>query len=168
MTGQVIGQVMTNGYAGSYSRQPDMVVDTAPAEGVIAFGQGVVYGEGAGVVLPSDSSTAAEFVGIALREVKSATDFLDQNAGQYNVGDAVPVIKRGCVNVLCQNGSPARGGAVYLRVKLNSGSYPNAVVGGFEAAADSTNSVQLTNVEWAGPADANGIAELRILTILNA
>ena len=74
MTGQVIGQVMTNGYAGSYSRQPDMVVDTAPAEGVIAFGQGVVYGEGAGVVLPSDSSTAAEFVGIALREVKSATE----------------------------------------------------------------------------------------------
>lgn len=167
MTGQVIEQVMTNGYAGSYSRQPDMVVDTAPAEGVIAFGQGVVYGD-TGVELPSDSSTAAQFVGIALREVKSATDFLNQNAGQYNVGDAVPVIKRGCVNVLCQNGSPARGGAVYLRVKLNTGSYPNAVVGGFEAAADSTNSVQLTNAEWAGPADANGIAELRILTILNA
>ena len=28
--------------------------------------------------------------------------------------------------------------------------------------------VQLTNCQWAGPADANGVAELRILTMNNA
>lgn len=167
MTGQVIGQNMPNGYAGSYARQPDMVVDTSPAAGVIPFGAGLVY-DGSAVELPGDSSTAAQFVGVAVREVKSATDYLNQNVGQYNIGDAVPVMKRGCVNVICQNGSPALGGAVYLRVKLNSETYPNAVVGGFEAAADSTNSVQLTNCQWAGTADANGVAEMRIMTIINA
>jgi hypothetical protein len=54
-----------------------------------------------------------------------------------------------------------------MRVAANA-SYPNAVVGGFEAAADSTNSVKLTNVKWKGAADANGVAELRILTPLHA
>lgn len=54
-----------------------------------------------------------------------------------------------------------------MRIKVND-SFPNAVVGGFEAVADSENSVKLTNAQWAGAADANGIAELRILTMLNA
>ena len=56
---------------------------------------------------------------------------------------------------------------VYVRTKKN-GSFPNAVVGGFEAAEDTTNSVKLSNVQWKGTADANGVAELRILTIQNA
>lgn len=32
MKGQVIGKTMLHGYAGSYSRQPDMVVDTHRTE----------------------------------------------------------------------------------------------------------------------------------------
>ena len=43
-----------------------------------------------------------------------------------------------------------------------------SLVGGFEAAEDTTNSVKLSNVQWKGTADANGVAELRILTIQNA
>lgn len=172
MIGQVIGKTMPNGYAGSYARQPDMVVDSQALTGEanVTFGLGVTNdtANAAQVTLPGDSTTAAQFLGVAVREVKSATDYLNQNSGQYVPGDAVPVMKRGCVNVLCQNGTPAPGGAVYWRVKLNAGSYPNAVVGGFEAAADSTNSVQLTNCQWKGTADANGIAEMRIMTIINA
>lgn len=166
MANQVIGKSMFNGYAGSYSRQPDTIIDSHPAGGAIAFGQGVVFNSGA-VVLPGESTTAAQFVGVACREVKSATNYIDQNTGSYVQYDAVPVIKRGCVNVLCQNGTPALDGTVYLRVKANA-SLPNAVVGGFEAAADSTNSVALTNVKWKGAADANGIAEIRILATLHA
>ena len=30
------------------------------------------------------------------------------------------------------------------------------------------NTVELTNCRWAGPADANGVAELRILTMNQA
>ena len=32
MKGQVIGKTMPHGYAGSYSRQADMIVDTHPCE----------------------------------------------------------------------------------------------------------------------------------------
>ena len=172
MNGQIIGKTMPHGYAGSYARQPDSVIDTHALAGAAAvpFGLAVVRDStnAAAVALPGDSSTAAQFMGIAVREIKSAVDYLNQNVGQYNPGEAVPVMKRGCVNVHCQNGTPAPGGAVYMRVKLNTGTYPNAVVGGLEAAADSTNSVQLTNCEWKGGADANGIAEMRIMTIINA
>ena len=56
---------------------------------------------------------------------------------------------------------------MYVRITYN-GSYENAQVGGFEAAADSSNTVQLTNCQWGGPPDANGIAELVILTRNNA
>ena len=167
MTNQVIGKSMFHGYAGSYSRQPDTIIDSHPAAGPIAFGQGVVYGENGSVAVPGESATAAQFVGVACREVKSATSYLDQNVGSYVQFDAVPVIKRGCVNVICQSGTPALDGAVYLRVKANV-SKPDAVVGGFEAAADATNTVALTNVKWKGAADANGVAEIRIMTTLHA
>lgn len=46
--------------------------------------------------------------------------------------------------------------------------FPPPAVGGFEAEDDSGKVVQLTNCQWAGPADANGVAELRILTMNNA
>ena len=171
MRGQVIGKTMPHGYAGSYSRQPDSVIDTHPLAGTAAvdFGLGVVRNTTSAhaVVPPTAGTTAAQFLGVAVREVKSATDYLNQNIGSYTPGDAVPVMKRGCVNVKCQNGTPAPGGAVYLRVAENEG-VDGAVVGGFEAAADSTNSVQLTNCQWKGGADENGIAEMRILTIINA
>lgn len=162
---------MPHGFAGSYARQPDMIVDTRPAGGTeqIAFGMALKYDANGAVAVMGAGSTAAQFVGVAARELKSALNYLEQGAGAYAPKDAVPVFMRGCVNVRCQNGTPKLGGAVYVRVAANA-SLPNAVVGGFEAAADSTaaNTVQLTNCQWAGPADTNGVAELRILTVNNA
>ena len=169
MKGQVIGKTMLHGYAGSYSRQPDMVVDTHPHGGKaeIPFGFPVAAGADGAVAEWAETSTAGNFVGVAVREIKSAMDYMNQNAGTYRPGEALPVLKRGCVNVICQNGTPAAGKAVYVRTKNNE-SFRNAVVGGFEAAEDTTNSVKLSNVQWKGTADANGVAELRILTIQNA
>ena len=167
MQNQIIGKTLQHGYAGSYSRQPDTIIDTHPAAGAIAFGAGVVYGTGGAVRTAATGDTAAAFVGVAVREVKSALNYLDQNKGSYAQYDAVPVIKRGCVNVICQNGTPALDGDVYLRITANA-SKPNCPVGGFEAAADSTNSVKLTNVKWKGAADVNGVAEIRILETLHA
>ena len=167
MQNQIIGKTLQHGYAGSYSSQPDTIIDTHPAAGAIAFGAGVVYGTGGAVRTAATGDTAAAFVGVAVREVKSALNYLDQNKGSYAQYDAVPVIKRGCVNVICQNGTPALDGDVYLRITANA-SQPNCPVGGFEAAADSTNSVKLTNVKWKGAADVNGVAEIRILETLHA
>lgn len=169
MKGQVIGKKMPHGYAGSYSRQPDMVVETAPLTGTseLPFGAPVVMGTNGSAQVWEQSSAAAGFWGVAVREVKSAYDYMKQNRGVYRPGDAVPIMKRGCVNVICQAGTPAPGGKVYIRTKANAAK-PNAVIGGFEAAADEGNTVELTNAQWKGAADANGVAELRILTILNA
>ena len=166
---QTIGSTMPNGMAGSYARQPDMIINTKPAGGEtpIDFGLALVYDSNKKVVLPATGATAAQFVGIAAREINTALNYLEQTPGQYAPGDAVPVFQRGSINVKCQNGTAAVGAPVYMRITYNA-TYQNAVVGGFEAAADSTNSVQLTNAQWAGPADANGIAELRLLTMLNA
>ena len=169
MFGQNIGKTMPHGFAGSYSRQPDTIIDSHPLEGATAvpFGAAVVVGTAGAVTAVSGTSTAADFVGVATRETKSATNYFAQNEGSYNAGDAIPVIKRGCVNVLCRNGTPAYDGDVYVRIAANA-SYPNAVIGGFEAAADSTNSVKLTNAKWKGVKDSDGVAEIRILETLHA
>ena len=165
---QVIGTAMTAGFAGSYSRQPDMIVNPRPAGGsaAIPFGAPLVY-SGGNVVQMGASAEASQFVGVAGREIKSSLTYLEQSPGEYNPGDAVSVFQRGSIQVYCQRGTPALGGAVYVRITAN-GSYESAVVGGFEAEADSSNTVQLTNCQWGGAPDANGIAELVILTRLNA
>lgn len=165
---QVIGTAMTAGYSGSYARQPDMIVNTRVAGGSanIPFGAPLVYSTGT-VVQMGASATAAQFVGVAGREIKSSLTYLEQSPGEYAPGDAVSVFQRGSIQVYCQRGTPAIGGAVYVRIAAN-GSYEDAVVGGFEAEADSSNTVQLTNCQWGGAPDANGIAELVILTRLNA
>ena len=154
---QIIGAEMDHGFAGSYARQPDMIVVTRPVDE-----------KGAVVLMQGSGVTADKFVGVAGREMRSALSFTDQNTGAYTTGDAGSVFQRGSINVLCQKGTPKRGGAVYVRIVKNA-SFPNAVVGGFEAEADSTstNTVQLTGCQWGGSSDANGVAELVILTRQN-
>ena len=171
--GSVIGTVMNHGFAGSYSRQPDMIIDSQTAGDDISFGDAIVYdayGKAinvASLIAGSGTFTAAGFVGIATREVKSATNYVNQNVGGYAENEIIPVMKRGRVNVICQRGTAANNGDVYVRVSTNV-SYPTCVIGGFEASSDTTNSVKLTNAKWGGSADGNGVAELVILTQENA
>lgn len=157
---QSIGSVMSFGFAGSYSRQPDMVVTTAPLEGSvdILFGTPLVRGSEGAVRAMGSGSTGAQFVGVAGREVKSATGYLAQSTGRYAPNDPVSVFQRGTICVHCQKGAPSMDGPVYVRV-VKSGAYE---VGGFEAEADGENSVVLPNAMWNGPKDGNGVAELRI------
>lgn len=173
MNPQRIGKTMPHGFAGSYARQPDMIVGTRPAGGSdnILFGAPLQYDANGNVVAMGAGSTATQFVGIAARELKSSLNYLQQDVGQYAPKEPVSVFQRGCINVQCLVGVPKLGGAVYLRVKANEAK-PAGVVGGLEAAPDTgdaaSNTVQLTNCQWGGPADANSIAELRILTMNNA
>ena len=160
LTPQTIGLNMSHGFAGSYARQPDMIVNTAPLGGtaVIAFGTPLVRGENGAVIPMGAGNTGNQFIGVAGREVKSPAGFFNQNMGQYAPEEPVSVFQRGCINVKCQKGAPSIDGTVYVRVTA-SGSY---VVGGFEAEADGANTVALVNAQWNGPADNNGVAELRI------
>lgn len=172
---QVIGGEMPHGFAGCYARQPDMIVETRPAggESPIPYGAALVYdAEKPAVVAAGAGFTAAAFAGVAGFEIKSAMTYLEQQAGQYAPGEPVSVFQRGSINVKCAGGTPAVGGAVYiLAAESEQGDLANAKVGDFVASSDTTtssNTVQLTNCQWGGSADANGIAELVILTKLNA
>ena len=164
---QNIGAAMPHGYAGGYARQPDMIVNTRPAGAEVVFGTALKYDADGNVLPMGAGDTASAFVGVASKEIKTALTYLDQGVGKYGAKEAVPVLMRGAVNVLCQKGTPQLGGAVYLRIAANEGC-PGAAVGGFEAEADDKNTVQLTNCQWAGPADVNKVAELRILTMQHA
>ena len=157
---QTIGLNMSHGFAGSYARQPDMIVNTAPLGGaaVIPFGTPLVRGEDGAVLPMGAGNTGNQFIGVAGREVKSPAEFFSQNVGQYAPDEPVSVFQRGCINVKCQKGTPAIDGTVYVRVTA-SGSY---LAGGFEAEADGSDTVALANAQWGGPADNNGVAELRI------
>ena len=162
---QNIGKTMPHGMAGNYARQPDMIVNTLPAGGSAAIPFGTPLKYSSGKVVPMGSGDAgSDFIGIASSEVNSALEYLSQAQGKYAPGDAVSVFQRGAINVKCQRGTPAYGGAVYVRVTAND-SYPTAVVGGFEASADSDKTVQIPNCRFEGAADANGIVEMRILTM---
>ena len=106
-------------------------------------------------------------MGVAVREIKSATDYMNQNMGTYRPGEALPVLKRGCVNVICQNGHGRRKGRV--RPDKENGSFPNAVVGriwrpqGYYKFSESSQMCSGRERQT-----QNGVAELRILTIQNA
>ena len=166
MSGKTIGLSFNHGFAGSYARQPDMVINTKPNVGstAIPFGAPVMQGTN-GVQFPTASLTAATFVGVASRQVQTADSYFAQNgAGQYNQNDAVPVFQVGRINVYVADGSPALYGDVYVRT-VASGS---KAVGDFECASDTGNNVKLDNCQWGGPKDANGIAELVIFTGIGA
>lgn len=166
MSGKTIGLTMNHGYAGSYARQPDMVVTTKPNVGSAAIPFGTVLMQASGGVKAADANlTAANFVGIAASQIQSSTNYLAQNgAGEYEVNAPVSCFQVGRVNVKVADGTPALYGDVYVRIVASG----TKAVGDIECAADSTNTVKLTNCQFGGPKDANGVAELVIFTGIGA
>lgn len=174
--GNVIGTQMNIGFPGSYSRNGDCIIANRLVQSTDAsgpkFGNGVVlntnntYSDIATWIAAGGTLTAAVFAGIAVREVQQSTTYTTQSSGIYNPGTDCDALERGSAVVNCLVGTPTSGGAVYMRKTLNA-SIPAGIVGGFEAAADGTNTVQLTNCQWTtGAKDANNVAELTILTRL--
>lgn len=164
MPGRTIGIMMNVGYAGTQSRTADAIIQNRIAEGTIAFGQAVVLTDTNKWRLVKTGDTAAVVAGIAVREVVQANTFDPQSNPDYVANVPCDVMVRGNCTVKCQRGTPASGVAVYVRITANN-TYPNAVVGGFEAEADDANTIQVTNIEWTtGVMDANGNVEVTIKT----
>lgn len=166
MSGKTIGLICNHGFAGSYARQPDMIINTKPNVGSadIPFGAVVMQDTG-GVKLADATLTAANFVGIAARQIQTAASFTAQNdAGIYAQNDAVSVFQRGRINVKVADGTPALYGNVYVRIAVNG----TKQIGDIECAAVTSETVQLTNCQWGGPKDANGVAELVIFNGVGA
>lgn len=164
MPGRTIGIMMNVGYAGTQSRTADAIIQNRIAEGTIAFGQAVALTDTNKWRLVKTGDTAAVVAGIAVREVVQANTFDPQSNPDYVANVPCDVMVRGNCTVKCQRGTPASGVAVYVRITANN-TYPNAVVGGFEAEADDANTIQVTNIEWTtGVMDANGNVEVTIKT----
>lgn len=164
MPGKTIGIMMNVGYPGTQSRTADAIIQNRIAAGTIAFGQAVVLAQQNKWQLVGSSTTAADVAGIAVREVVQANMFDPQSNPDYVANKPCDVLVRGNCTVTCQRGTPAAGTAVYVRIKYNA-TYPDAVVGGFEAADDSGNVIQVPNIEWTtGVIDANGNAEVTVKT----
>ena len=164
MPGRTIGIMMNVGYAGTQSRTADAIIQNRIAEGTIAFGQAVALTDTNKWRLVKTGDTAAVVAGIAVREVVQANTFDPQSNPDYVANVPCDVMVRGNCTVKCQRGTPVSGAAVYVRITANN-TYPNAVVGGFEAEADDTNTIQVTNIEWTtGVMDANGNVEVTIKT----
>ena len=164
MPGRTIGIMMNVGYAGTQSRTADAIIQNRIAEGTIAFGQAVALTDTNKWRLVKTGDTAAVVAGIAVREVVQANTFDPQSNPDYVANVPCDVMVRGNCTVKCQRGTPVSGAAVYVRITTN-GTYPNAVVGGFEAEVDGANTIQVTNIEWTtGVMDANGNVEVTIKT----
>lgn len=169
MAGKAIGISMNYGYAGNYARTPDDIVASRKLKGetAVPFGAAVILNSDNTYSPVGEGTTADQIAGIALRIVKQAISYNDQNFSQYNGGEMMSVLERGAVTVACNVGTPTAGGKVYVRVKANEGVI-DGIVGGFEAQADSTNTIEVPNMRWTnGYIDANRIAEVTILTRVN-
>lgn len=164
MPGTVIGTSMNAGWAGTQSRSADAIIQARVADGTIKFGHAVKLTSANKWKEVGSGDQGTAVAGVAVREVVQANTYDPQSNPDYVNGQLCDVMVRGNCTVKCQRGTPTAGAAVYVRITENA-SYPDAVVGGFEASSDSTNSVQVTNIEWTtGIVDANGMAEITIKT----
>lgn len=175
MPGSAIGTELNLGYAGTVSRSIDAIItprmvkskknNGVEAEAPIMFGEPVVLNPDNTYSRFGATGTAASFAGIAIREVKQATDYYAA-CGSYIPSEICDVIERGSVTVLCNAGTPTAGGKVYIRVKNSSNA--NGVIGQFEAAEDGTNTIEIPNLKWkTGKLDKNKVAEITIINRVN-
>lgn len=163
MPAKVIGTCLGLGYPGSYSRMSDCVIANRIAKENIAFGSPVVLNEDNTYSPFGAENTSDNFVGIAVREVKQQTDIYNVN-GIYNSGEPTDVLYRGSIVVEIKNGDPIAGKKVFVRIARNE-EFPDSNIGDFEAKADGTNTIELSNVKFTtGQKDANGVAEVTVLT----
>lgn len=164
MPGKTIGIAMNVGYAGTQSRTADAIIQARVAAANIKFGLACKLTNDNKWTLIGAGDTAGVVAGIAVREVVQANTFDPQSNPDYLVGQLCDVMVRGNCTVRCQRGTPVSGDAVYVRIAPNE-TYPDAVVGGFEASADGANTIQVTNIEWTtGVMDADGITEVTVKT----
>lgn len=78
-------------------------------------------------------------------------------AGVPNLDQPLDILRSGYINVKNNNGTPTKGGIVYVRVKNGTTTKP---IGGIEAEADGVDVVAIADCTFMGSADANGNTEV--------
>ena len=178
VTGPLVGFPGKQSRLGERVTASRQVLPTTPNP--IHFGEAVVmvpdsvggtYQSVADFIAGGGTFAAANFAGIADWEVESAGGYPalpgQTVLGYFGPGLMATVLERGsCTIQINVPGSPApmAGGPVYVRKTVN-GSIPAGLVGGFEGAADASNNVLIPGLVFrTGVVDANGMAEVTLLT----
>ena len=155
---------MPAGIAGVLTRtehatvEPGLYSASAP---FTAFGLAAKLSSGAYVPF-SGGEAATALAGINVKPFpyqssSTASDALGV-ATPSQTGGIGSFLKRGYMTILLNGGATvAKGGQVYIRVAAAATGKP---IGGFEGAADSTNTVAPAGLTFMGPADANGNEEI--------
>lgn len=153
----------SSGVAGDVTRPDNTVVESGllnASAAPTAFGAPVKLVSGKFEKIASGDA-ATVFAGILSRIAPSiAGDLVQTFAGGTPNADAVQgIVVKGYVNVVCTQGTPARGGQVYMRITADTGK----LVGDLETAADAGKCVALSGVTWAVDGkDASNVTEIRI------
>jgi len=117
---KTIGKALQGSFPGSITRSGDQLVQARTIAEIIKFGAPVKFDATNNQWLNIDESDAGTVVmGVAVRAVKQALAFADQDTNEYPANSDADVITRGFVAVTVANGSPALGGQVYVMNKAN-------------------------------------------------
>lgn len=165
MPASVIGKSLNLGYPGNVSRNdPKTTVMNRPVgTGPILFGVPVKLNAANTYDALAGADKATDFAGVALRNVKQQTVYASNASGQYEKSEAADVLTVGYVTVSVHPAAALTAGGPVYAVFDNTGAFLYFDV----AAATAPNtSIQITNAQWSqgGAPDANGIAELALLT----
>lgn len=150
---------MPSGIPGDVSRKENSVVETQILNASLPFSAyGLVGKMAAGKFVPfAGGEAATDAYGVLVRPfpTNSGTDGLGTaTAPTSGPGD---VLRRGYITVKLNGGATvAAGGQAYIRVAAAAAGKP---LGGWEGAADSTNTVAINAIFMSG-ADADGNVEI--------
>lgn len=152
---------MNVGVQGDVSRQSQSTIESQQFNSALAFPTYGVPGKiASNLFVPiATGDVIASVYGILVRP------FPSQGANASDpLGVSVPpttgianVLRRGWITVVCNNGTPAKGGAVYVRTAAPSGA---KVIGGIEATSDGANTFIMAGATFTGAADASGNVEI--------
>lgn len=161
---------MGNGSAGDINRTHpfDVVTERQDAsDPITAYGNGCLMDTTNGTVraiIAADQSDATpiNLYGVLVRPYPT-----QQSTTSQALGAATPpvspalldIMTEGLIMVKVNSGTPTKKGPVYVWCTASTGAH---VTGGFEAAADASDTVRVANAYFNGPPDANGIVEMRI------
>lgn len=153
---------MPSGIPGDVTRQSQSTIETQLFDSTAPFSAFGLFGKisAGGKFVPVGAGDAASAVYALL-----VRPFPTQGANPSDpLGTAVPktsgpadLLRRGYANVKVNAGTAALNGPVYIRVAAAAAGKP---IGGIEAAADSTNTIQVAGAIFMAAADASGNAEI--------
>lgn len=146
------------GFAGTISRSDSLTVEQELIDsGTPPTAYGRFAKVVAGKIQPIASGDAATVVyGLTVRPYPAQSTTNALGASAPPTSGVIDILRRGFMSVVLDNGTAAKGAAVYVRVTVNGG----LGVGNIETAADSAKCVAVAGCTFTGPADANGIVEI--------